>query len=73
MNKLKKDKQIQAISALVEGNSIRSTERMIGAHRDTITRLMVRVGSECEALMDHEMRELECRHLLLDEIWAYEN
>lgn len=30
--------------ALVEGASIRSVERMTGVHRDTITRLMVRVG-----------------------------
>ncbi len=38
MNKLKKDKQLAVISALVEGNSIRSVERMTGVHRDTIMR-----------------------------------
>ena len=70
-NKLKRDKQIAAISALVEGNSIRSTERMTGAHRDTITRLMVRVGDACASVMDAEMHDLPCRHLQLDEIWSY--
>ena len=42
MNKLSLDKRTAAISALVEGCSIRSVERMTGVHRDTIMRLMVR-------------------------------
>jgi hypothetical protein len=36
MNILTADKQSTAIQALIEGNSIRSTERMTGVHRDTI-------------------------------------
>ena len=42
MNKLKIEKQETAITALLEGCSIRSVERMTGVHRDTIMRLMVR-------------------------------
>jgi hypothetical protein len=38
MNRLNLDRRIQVIGALVEGNSIRLTERMIGIHRDTIMR-----------------------------------
>ena len=71
MNKLKFDKQQAVISALVEGNSIRSTERMTGIHRDTIMRLMVRVGQGCEQLMDETMRDLSCDNIQVDEIWAY--
>ena len=71
MNKLASDKQIQVVGALVEGSSIRSTERMTGVHRDTITRLMVQVGLGCSALMNRRMRGLRCQHLQLDEIWAY--
>jgi hypothetical protein len=56
---------------LVEGNSIRSTERMTGTHRDTICRLLVEVGDGCAQLMDAEMRELPCRRIEVDEIWAY--
>lgn len=44
MNKLKPDTQVAVLNALVEGSSIRSVERMTGVHRDTITRLLVRVG-----------------------------
>lgn len=71
MNKLGMDKQTAVLSALVEGNSIRSTERMTGVHRDTIMRLLVRVGAACEELMDQKMRNLWCKHLQLDEIWCY--
>ena len=71
MNKLKTEKKIQAIAALVEGNSIRSTERMTGIHRDTIMRLMVRVGQGCEAVMDQTMRDLTCERIQADEIWCY--
>ena len=55
-NILKKEKQATVISALVEGNSIRSIERMTGIHRDTIMRLGVRIGKACEKHMDIKMQ-----------------
>ena len=45
MNRLSIARRTQIIGCLVEGNSIRSTERMTDTHRDTIMRLMVQVGS----------------------------
>lgn len=71
MNRLNLDRRTQIVSALVEGNSIRSTERMTGVHRDTIMRLLVEVGTGCAELMDEKMRELPCRRVQVDEIWAY--
>jgi len=71
MNKLKAEKRVQIISALVEGASIRAAERMTGAHRDTIMRLAVRVGTVCESILDETLRGLHCRHLQLDEIWTF--
>jgi len=38
---LKIEKKIQVLNGLIEGNSIRSTERMTGVHRDTIYTLYV--------------------------------
>jgi len=52
MNKLKPEKQETVIRCLVDGSSVRATERIAGVHRDTILRLMVRVGNGCEKLMD---------------------
>lgn len=59
------------IDCLTEGNSIRSTERLTGVHRDTIMRLMVRVGEACQDLMDREMRHLPLRRVQVDEIWTF--
>lgn len=71
MNRLSLSRRIQIIGALVEGNSIRSIERMTDTHRDTVMRLMVEVGNGCAALMNEEMRELPCKRIQVDEIWAY--
>lgn len=70
-NILPKDKRIAAISALAEGSSIRSIERMTGIHRDTIMRLGVRIGQGCAKLLDIKMRDLSCNHLQFDEIWGF--
>ncbi len=71
MNKLKPETQETVISALVEGCSIRSVERMTGVHRDTIMRLGVSVGNKCSDLTDEMMQGLSCQRLELDEIWSY--
>jgi IS1 family transposase len=71
MNVLGQEKQELAVSALVEGSSIRSIERMTGIHRDTIMRLMVRTGLNCAALLDETMQRLSCKYIELDEIWCF--
>src|SRR5947209_15417467 len=65
------DKALLAIQLLIEGTSIRSTERVTGLHRDTIIRLLVLAGERCIALMDMEMRNLQCAHIQADEIWSF--
>ena len=71
MNILRKDKQLTVISALVEGSSVRSIERMTGVHRDTILRLMNRVGEGCQRLLDARMRGLPSKLIQVDEVWTY--
>jgi hypothetical protein len=71
MNTLGMDERSPVIAALVEGNSFRSIERMTGIHRDTIMRLMVRVGIGCARLMGEQMHNLQCERLQLDELWAF--
>jgi IS1 family transposase len=70
-NVLNTDKKIAVISALAEGSSIRSIERITGVHRDTIMRLGVKVGQGCANLMDAKMRDLDCHRLEFDEIWGF--
>ena len=71
MNRVPLARRTQIINCLVEGNSIRSTERLTNTHRDTIMRLMVDVGGGCAKLMKEEMRDLSCQRLQVDEIWSY--
>jgi IS1 family transposase len=62
-NILSTDKQIAVISALAEGSSIRSIERMTGVHRDTVMRLGVKVGQRSAKILDQKMRDLSCHRL----------
>ena len=71
MNVLKREKQIAVISGLTEGLSIRSVERLTRVHRDTICRLVVRIGQHCETIMDETMRGLTLSAVQADEIWGF--
>ncbi|MGC2694348.1 MAG: DDE-type integrase/transposase/recombinase [Candidatus Angelobacter sp.] len=64
-------KALLAIQLLIEGTSIRSTERITQLHRDTILRLLVLAGERCVALMDTKMRNLQCKRIQADEIWSF--
>jgi len=71
MNVLPRDKQIAILHALVEGNSVRSTSRMTGAHVATILNLLVKTGKECDGIHDRMMRHLDCSQIQVDEIWSF--
>jgi IS1 family transposase len=65
------EKKRAAIAALLEGNSVRSIERMTGIHRDTICRLLVATGEHCAGLLDARLRNIRMRYVQADEIWCY--
>jgi hypothetical protein len=71
MNRVPLERRIQIINCLVEGNSIRSTDRMTETHRATMMRRLVEVGEGCATLMDRRMQSLTCRRIQVDEIWTY--
>ncbi len=71
MNILKREKRLNVLNTLVEGNSVRSTERMTKVHRDTIIRLLVATGKHCDNLLDERMQNLHCQQIQADEIWAF--
>lgn len=68
---LPRHKQVAVVNALVEGCSVRATERMVDVSRETVLSLLVRVGEGCAAIMDQTMVNLPCERLELDEIWAF--
>jgi len=71
MNTLNKAKRVQVIAALVEGNSIRATVRMIGASKNAIARLMAKLGPACEEYQNRVLRNLPCKRIQCDEIWQF--
>lgn len=70
-NNPRTEKKLAVLGALIEGCSIRSTERMFNVHRDTITRLLARVGEGCSNLLAEKMVDLPCTRLEIDELWSY--
>ena len=71
MNLLSQHERIRIVSALVEGNSLRSVSRMTGIARNTITKLLVDLGEVCMQYHDAHVRNVWVRRLQCDEIWAY--
>jgi IS1 family transposase len=71
MNILPMEKQTQIINALVEGNSIRATARMVGVEHKTVMRVLLRVGENCADLLDSKMQSLPCKIVQMDEIWTF--
>ena len=55
--RIKLEDAVLALKCLVEGNSVRSTERLTGLHRDTILDLLLLAGERCEALMKEKNKE----------------
>lgn len=71
MNRPKADKQKMILTLLTEGTSIRSIERITGVHRDTIVRLICRIGAKCAADMDSRLNGLTGKYWETDEVWTY--
>lgn len=71
MNVLPFPKKVRVVSALVEGTSIRATERMCDVHKETVIKIGVEVGEACRRLHNVMMRDLHVAVLELDEIWAF--
>ena len=59
------------IKLLVEGNSVRSTERIAGVHRDTILRLLETVGKRCMWIQENIVKDVKVKFVQADEIWSF--
>jgi transposase-like protein/IS1 family transposase len=64
-------KAVMALRLLLEGNSIRSTERITELDRNTIMSLLVKAGERCKKLMDEKIKNIDCMDVEADELWAF--
>src|SRR5258706_1993033 len=65
------DKALLCLNMLLEGNSLRSIERMTGVHRDTVMALLLKAGERCERLMHERIKGLAVKDVEADEIWGF--
>lgn len=56
---------------MVEGNSLRSTERISGLNVNTLMKILVKAGEKCEKLMGRVIVNVPVKDVQCDEIWAY--
>src|SRR6266508_546219 len=71
MNKLSAERRAAVLTALVEGNSIRSTSRITGVAKNTILRLLADAGTVAADYQDRILRNLPCQRIQADEIWSF--
>ena len=61
----------QALTALAEGVSIRSTARIFGERPQTILLWLRRAGEHSQQVSDHMLRNLRVSQAQLDELWTF--
>jgi IS1 family transposase len=71
MNVLTIAKRAQVLSILVEGMGINAACRVTGVSKNAVLKLLAHVGAACAAYQDRVMRNLPCKKVQCDEIWAF--
>jgi IS1 family transposase len=71
MNRLSTKRRAQIVAALVEGNSVRATCRMLDVDKGTVLKLLVDLGDACERYQDATLRNLKLKRIQCDELWEF--
>jgi IS1 family transposase len=71
MNFLPTSDRVRILSALVEGNSLRSVARMTGFSVNTVMKFVADFGPVCEEWHDANVRGVNAKRVQCDEIWAF--
>ncbi len=64
-------KRVAVVSALVEGNSLRSTCRMTGVAMNTALKLLAELGDACAQFHDEAVRNVQAKRIQCDEVWQF--
>jgi IS1 family transposase/transposase-like protein len=56
---------------MIEGLSVRSSERLTGMHRDTILRVLTHAGEHCETFLQTHIRAVPVNDVQCDEMWGF--
>jgi len=61
----------KVVRCLAEGNSIRTTARIMGIDKDTVYRIFERAGSHCQKVLSELLKDLHLDECQLDELWSF--
>jgi len=70
-NVMSTEKRNTILRHLVEGNSVRSTCRLLGTNIPGVLRQLTWAGQHCRELLDEKLTHLHLSHLECDEIWTF--
>jgi transposase-like protein/IS1 family transposase len=62
---------ILSLRMLLEGNSLRSTERLTSVRRETIIGKFVEAGSKCQLFLERTVQNVPVQDIQADEIWGF--
>jgi transposase-like protein/IS1 family transposase len=65
------DKTVQCLNHLLEGCSLRSTERITGVNINTLMKLLVVAGEKCEQLLEDRIKNIKVKDVECDELWCF--
>ncbi|MGD0498294.1 MAG: IS1 family transposase [Bryobacteraceae bacterium] len=68
---LSEEKALLVLQLLLEGNSIRSCQRLTDVDQNTIMKLLVKAGEKCEKVMGRLIVNVPVTDVQADEIWGY--
>jgi IS1 family transposase len=71
MKTLSRDQRCAVVRCLCDGVSIRATTRITGVSKNAIQRLTRELGEAVLQFQDNALRNLPCKRLELDELWAF--
>ena len=71
MNRLPLETRAQIIGLMVEGNSLRAISRICDVSINTVSKLLVDIGTATMQFHDETVRGIRVRRLQCDEIWAF--
>ena len=71
MNRMPLAERAKILGFLVEGMSLRAASRLADCSINTVTKLLVDVGTACAEYQDNALRNLPCKRIQCDEIWSF--
>jgi IS1 family transposase len=68
---LSHQKMLMVVQLLLEGNSIRSAQRITGVDQNTIMKILKLAGGKCEKIMGRYVRNIPVKDVECDEVWNF--